>query len=177
MISPPQRVRNLAAVVLACSACIALCINAESPYDYWIPVASTPTMGHTMSPSTQTIDWQTAMFTLVATVTDKDTFERSVEPNDTQELAGNENDVNILMDFTPSATNYEFNATTGERKRTYIFTGPFGLIQNPGQIAYSFYRTAGRDSFTSGPRHDSDTNWSTCVVAKQYVPVPGGGGG
>ncbi len=164
------------ATILILGLAITSCLAAGYAKFAWIAYDPAPAMGHTFLPATQDVVFGQSTFTLTATVTDKDTFQDSNNPQSFSQLSGNENDVTIETNFTPQATNTGFDSSTGVRTRTYIFATLNDMCQNPGRIAYYEYKTRGVDQMSYLWYDVSPTNWSTCVVALKYIPLSDPGG-
>lgn len=146
--------------------------------DIWNPQQATPTMGHSAIPANQLVTSTTAHITFTATVTDKDTYQRAVAPNDFAERAGLETDISVEADPALSgvaSTNTSFDTSTGTLTETYTWNGPFQLVDS-GDVSYVIQKFRGKDNVTLTTRHDEPTSWSDCQIEYRYVPHAGGGG-
>jgi hypothetical protein len=154
------------------------CTAAAVENILWQPINPAPAMGHSFSPATQEVVKGSAFYSLEATVTDLDEFQRATPPYDFQSMAGQENDVIIWKDFVHETPNVSFNVTTGERKHVYTWLGPFDhLSEVPGLIEYRRFKTQGVDTLTTVTRRDEATNVSEAIVVFKYVTAPDPGEG
>jgi hypothetical protein len=157
---------------------IGLCASSD---DVWSPVSRTPVLGHSASPATQSVYRNTSSFSLVATVTDKDTYQLVTDPDHLEAKAGAENDIGIEADISLGnpVINISYEADTGKRTETYTYVGPFNDLAESGDIDNVVIRFRGKDNLpnTNVARYDQPTGWSSCLIQYHYKPHAEGGGG
>jgi hypothetical protein len=148
-------------------------VASATMFDLWNATSATPALGFTASPASQTVISTTTSFQITAIVTDKDTYQRTVPPNDFQERAGAQGDIGIESQnpLNPTSTNISFDANTGARTEIYTWAGSPHALENSGDILDVVVKLRGKDNIAApSVRNDQSSEWSDCLIRYQYVP-------
>ncbi len=161
--------RSTAVIVLGIGVIGAL---AAPQFPLWNPIHPTPSMSHGASPASQTVTSATSSFSMTSYVSDKDTYQRTVDPNDHQERPGGENDIEVETDgyLNASTTNISWDADLGKRTYTYVWNGPFTYLTSSGDVKSVIVKFRGDDLVETPARQDATTNYTNCQINYQYVP-------